>query len=681
MSGSRTARTIGIFASVALFALATLLVLARPAKSASPYALPVGPSGDDLDGGTYPNPQVVTAQNGAVRFDHPQVYSTSVAAVFDSGLSASPQQGWSLGTNGMPNGNLVGLTFQPAASPGAYNSQYSLAVDLSTANAGDLHLSGGGASSAHYLYLESDMVPGAFLTGSGSTNPQLVGFGGGPNQLSGQRSNVLFGASGGAAIPTFASGLGVTAWSRAGTNPTCAGATTSIVYADSSTGVLSECRANGTGPISLEIAGSAITALTGGVSATGPGSVIATVNLGTSANMSGTLGLANGGTGLATSSGLTVGNADYVASGTTRAYSALSLGGGAGWVTGTLPLGNEASPTGTGVALVSGGAWAGAAAAVNLGSTTYVSGTLGLANGGTGLATSSGLVTGALLAANSGTTIAYSNLQNLPSEIVAQGIFADGTNVEFFNTSTTDCGTAASGVVCIHNQTTAPTAFPIASIGLRSSSQFLLIDANGVAIGPNANATSVYSMNQSVSTSAGSGATGNQVNFSAQAGQPATGAGNNGGNGGATMLLAPVGGSSGSATAGATGTTGLGACGGPTCIAAGTAWLTMGGTGDGITMGANGISTATGTVTPTAAQASLPLQLLTATLTANLTVDYPNNTNAIWWIDISGLTFSTHSLILECGTGATSVTLTALTTNDNILMCRCKGSSVMVCNL
>ena len=309
MSGSRTERTIGISASVALFALATLLVLARPAESASPYALPVGPSGGDLDGGTYPNPQVVTAQNGAVRFaSSPGLFDFRCGRV-RFGLLASPQQGWSLGTNGMPNGNLVGLTFQPAASPGAYNSQYSLAVDLSTANAGDLHLSGGGASSAHYLYLESDMVPGAFLTGSGSTNPQVVGFGGGPESAQRPAVKRAFRGEWRGRDSHFCKWSWSHSLVQGGHEPDMC----RRYHVDSLRGFLDRSAErvprNGTGPISLEIAGSAITALTGGVSATGPGSVVATVNLGTSANMSGTLGLANGGTGLATSSGLTVGNA------------------------------------------------------------------------------------------------------------------------------------------------------------------------------------------------------------------------------------------------------------------------------------------------------------------------------------------------------------------------------------
>jgi hypothetical protein len=59
--------------------------------------------------------------------------------------------------------------------------------------------------------------------------------------------------------------------------------------------------------------------------------------------VTGTLPLANGGTGLNTASGLTAGNVLQVTSGTALGYAPINLAGGSGYVTGVLPAGNMAA--------------------------------------------------------------------------------------------------------------------------------------------------------------------------------------------------------------------------------------------------------------------------------------------------------------------------------------------------
>jgi hypothetical protein len=392
---------------------------------------------------------------------------------------------------------------------------------------------------------------------------------------------------------------------------------------------------------------------------------------------------------------LTTGNGLYVTGASALSYSALNLGGGANFVTNTLPLGN----------------------------------------GGTGLNTASGLTTGAVLAAASGTTLGYTNLQSLPSEVVTQGVFANGTNVEFFDGASTDCGTSASGVLCFAPVTTAPSALPSTGFDIWNSGARLNTTALGISFSSLETAAITITQTALASTT-GATTAGVALTLTAQAGQAGTSGSNGavGGNGasqggpggssdtgvaGSGGLSSLSGGNGGAATstgtagaggnarmnggAGGVSTSGPGGNGGNVVLnpgAAGTgtnapnpglvivdsflggpAIMQLSGAGVGLNLTANTITTTTGTVTATVAQAADVLQLLTPTLTGNLTVDMPNQTNSFWLFDISGLTFSTHTLILECGTGTTTVSLTALTTNDNIVLCRCNGSNGMNCNL
>jgi hypothetical protein len=101
---------------------------------------------------------------------------------------------------------------------------------------------------------------------------------------------------------------------------------------------------------------------------------------------------------------------------------------------------------------------------------------------------------------------------------------------------------------------TIPTALPSTNVNLycTASGQDLGLNANGITF-------SAFSSNVSIqntalaSISSASGAAGNNMSLTAQNGQAATGAGNNGGAGGALELITGIGGTSGSATAGAPG--------------------------------------------------------------------------------------------------------------------------------
>src|ERR1700734_1834593 len=215
MFGYRTARITGICASLSCALLAVVCAVS-PSWAGPPFANPVGPAGGSLDGSAYPNPTVVTAQvGGPIGFDEPKTNSASVRGDFDGGVAGQGALGWSLGTNGMNSTNYVGLNMQPAASSASYGTcSYSVAVDETLANPGDLHLSGGCSNANRYLILEDDTVQGAYLTsalGGSSTNPLLWAFG--SNNLNGQATNVVFAANvQGAALPAFGGGKGLTAW-------------------------------------------------------------------------------------------------------------------------------------------------------------------------------------------------------------------------------------------------------------------------------------------------------------------------------------------------------------------------------------------------------------------------------------------------------------------------------------
>jgi hypothetical protein len=175
------------------------------------------------------------------------------------------------------------------------------------------------------------------------------------------------------------------------------------------------------------------------------------------------------------------------------------------------------------------------------------------------------------------------------------------------------------------------------------------------------------------STGAGSGAAGVLMSMTAQAGQNATGAGNNGGVGGNLVLSSGAGGTSGSATAGATGELDL-QVGGLTTVSTGTA-------GVGLLLASFTQSLGPGSPTLTPTAYLHPLIILTGTLPAARTVTFPNLAG-LWLVDISALTGLSGVNTLTFASGsATTTPITSLTTNSNLLLLRTTGANGISINL
>jgi hypothetical protein len=96
----------------------------------------------------------------------------------------------------------------------------------------------------------------------------------------------------------------------------------------------------------------------------------------------------------------------------------------------------------------------------------------------------------------------------------------------------------------------------------------------------------------------------------------------------------------------------------------------------GWTQQTNATTATTGLVTLTAPQYAPPFQTVQASLTGTLTIAFPNTFSAFWDISTEAVTFGGHSIVLECGTGVTSKTVTT-----NVLeRCYCDGSNNFFCN-
>jgi hypothetical protein len=175
-------------------------------------------------------------------------------------------------------------------------------------------------------------------------------------------------------------------------------------------------------------------------------------------------------------------------------------------------------------------------------------------------------------------------------------------------------------------------------------------------------------------TSAGAGLPGTLMSMTAQAGQNATGAGNNGGAGGNLVLASGLGGTSGSAVAGAAGEIDLDV---------GTlAVLKLGASSVGLVLSSVSINIGIGsTLTLSAAQYLNPVIVFTGNVGVAKTVIFPN-LPGLWLVDISavGGISGTNTLTFESGTASTTP-LTSLTTNSNLLMIKTTGANGITINL
>ena len=149
------------------------------------------------------------------------------------------------------------------------------------------------------------------------------------------------------------------------------------------------------------------------------------------------------------------------------------------------------------------------------------------------------------------------------------------------------------------------------------------------------------------STGAGSGAAGYALNLVAQAGQAATGAANNGGNGGNLVLSSGAGGTSGSATAGKPGAVLIEVGGNTVATFGGAGWQAA----------STSIALTTGTVTLSAAQAGFPYLLFTGSLTGNVVVVLPPTTGGAWTVDATAVTLNGHTITLQANSNNWATTI------------------------
>ena len=93
----------------------------------------------------------------------------------------------------------------------------------------------------------------------------------------------------------------------------------------------------------------------------------------------------------------------------------------------------------------------------------------------------------------------------------------------------------------------------------------------------------------------------------------------------------------------------------------------------------------TGTVNLTAAEVLCPYIVVSGTMTGNVTLQFPgtvaSNTTRMWHLDLNGVVFATHTLTFSIGTGSTPATLTALTTNSNVVTLFAPSANVCYLNL
>lgn len=238
-----------------------------------------------------------------------------------------------------------------------------------------------------------------------------------------------------------------------------------------------------------------------------------------------------------------------------------------------------------------------------------------------------------------------------------------------------------SGVIGVANATTAPTGVggtgnPTGGIVAWSNgaNQLNLLGSTSAPLTLGFGNTAFFLQPQQV---VGTGATvGVTTTISGQQGQQQTGGSANNAGGALNLTSGPPG----------TGGGGAAAFSGPVNIQVGnTTSMTVGPTASGGGPAGIGLANQSVTITAssnttftlTAAQYQRPMILLTGTLTsaAVATVAFPNVT-AMWWVDDSGVTFTSGSINFTCGGGTASASVSSLVTTSEIMMVSCRGTTV-----
>jgi hypothetical protein len=250
--------------------------------------------------------------------------------------------------------------------------------------------------------------------------------------------------------------------------------------------------------------------------------------------------------------------------------------------------------------------------------------------------------------------------------------YASGWNVSVNSTSPSYGGMV--GGIALANATV-PTSACSGGVCIYGESPNLLgINAGGISF-PSFVSGPIYEQDALPSTSSSSGVTGSTTTVTAQTGQAATGASHNGGMGGTVEINAPAGGTSGSATAGATGTIQLE-------VAGATAVYLGGANGTGAGWQSNSLAiSATGTTTPTPSQLAYPVLHGTGTLTGAVTLAMPNATG-LWYVDLTAMSgvSGTNTITIKSGTGACSaITSVSGGVTGYFVVTNPGGSNTIVC--
>ena len=401
--------------------------------------------------------------------------------------------------------------------------------------------------------------------------------------------------------------------------------------------------------VSVTGGGGGISALTGDVTASGSGSVAATV-----ARINGATVPAAG--------ALTTGNGPYVSGASALTYSALNLAGGAGWVTGLLPAANQAAQTmggevtGTTAASVVSGPFSTASLAWGTG---IAAATLGTNKSLATFALQFGVAVTALKLDPAGTDTFYDSGSVARASLsLTHGLFTAGGGGS-------DCAaalgplvgseTTRAGLYLLPNATAPSSAnFAIESDG----STFTYYNTGGAMGALSGGSTFLWYISSSVMYWGGyTAASPLLVSWSTS-----------------TTPYIQSGTSATSFTLG-------------TNKSAATLILQYGAAVTGLTLGTNGLTpgvgtqalTAGGSITPSATVLANPYITLTGSLPSNTTVVLPNAVG-MWWFDISGVTFSAHTLAFSSGS-TTSATISSLVTTTEIVQVFCGGGNTISINV
>jgi len=258
------------------------------------------------------------------------------------------------GGTGLASLGTSGYVLTSTGSAMAWAAAATVAI---TALTGDVTATGPGSTAATVVRVNGATVPAAgslvtgnaaYVTGASALTYSALNLGGGSGWVTGSLpalniapgtdAQMLLTSNSGTLAPVWASMSGAATITHAGVVTVNLGAGATVtgslpvlnIVAGTVGYVLTSVSAGGGTASWQPASGGGITALTGDVTASGSGSVAATV-------------VKVNGASVPAAGSLTTGNAAYVSGASALTYAALNLGGGSGWVTGALPVANVAA--------------------------------------------------------------------------------------------------------------------------------------------------------------------------------------------------------------------------------------------------------------------------------------------------------------------------------------------------